>query len=91
MFIYEIFPRLGEIYFGELLGRKIFREANIQNEWQKLEEKLLSFAVLEHTKAWFSFYVWWEFYIYEILKNIIKLFFMSSLLTSRQKIIAKNF
>ena len=28
---YEIFPRLGEIYFGELLGGKIFREANIQN------------------------------------------------------------
>ena len=29
-FIYEIFPRLGEIYFGELLGGKILREANIQ-------------------------------------------------------------
>ena len=30
-FIYEIFPRLGEIYFGGLLGGKILREANIQN------------------------------------------------------------
>ena len=30
-FIYEIFPRLGEIYFGGLLGAKILREANIQN------------------------------------------------------------
>ena len=27
----EIFPRLGEIYFGGLLGGKILREANIQN------------------------------------------------------------
>ena len=30
-FIYEIFPRLGEIYLGKLLGGKILREANIQN------------------------------------------------------------
>ena len=29
--IYEIFPRLGEIYFGELLGGKILRKASIQN------------------------------------------------------------
>ena len=28
---YKIFPRLGEIYFGELLGGKILRETNIQN------------------------------------------------------------
>ena len=30
-FIYEIFLRLGEIYFGELLGGKLLREANMQN------------------------------------------------------------
>ena len=30
-FIYEIFPRLGDIYFGGLVGGKILREANIQN------------------------------------------------------------
>ena len=30
-FMYEMFPRLGEIYFGGLLGGKILREANIQN------------------------------------------------------------
>ena len=28
-FIYEIFPRLGDIYFGVLLGRKTLREVNI--------------------------------------------------------------
>ena len=44
-FIYEIFSRLGEIYFGELFGGKILRKANIQNGWHKLEEKWLSFVV----------------------------------------------
>ena len=34
--MYETFPRLGEIYFDELLGGEIFREANIQNRWHKL-------------------------------------------------------
>ena len=38
MIIYEIFPRLGEIYFGELLGGKFFREANTQERLHKLEE-----------------------------------------------------
>ena len=38
MIIYEIFPRLGEIYFGELLGGKILREANTQERLHKLEE-----------------------------------------------------
>ena len=33
-----MFPRLGEIYFGGLLGGKILREANIQKV-DKLEEK----------------------------------------------------
>ena len=63
--MYETFPRLGEIYFDELLGGKIFREANIQNRWHKLEEKWLSFVVFEHNiRAWFLFYVLWEFNIY---------------------------
>ena len=30
-FIYKIFPRLSEIYFGGRLDGKILREANIQN------------------------------------------------------------
>ena len=30
---------MGEIYFGGLLGGKTLRRANIQNGWQKLEEK----------------------------------------------------
>ena len=29
MFIYEIFPRLSDIYFGGLLGKKTLREVNI--------------------------------------------------------------
>ena len=57
-----LFPCLGEIYFDGLLGEKILREANIQKGWHKLEEKWLSFVVFEHIGAWFSFYVWWEFY-----------------------------
>ena len=28
-FTYEIFPRLSDIYFGVLLGRKTLREVNI--------------------------------------------------------------
>ena len=59
--IYEIFPRLGEIYFGELLGGKILRKASIQNGWHKLEEQWLSFVVFENIRVWFSFYVLWEF------------------------------
>ena len=43
--------RLGEIYFGELLGRKILRKANIQNGWHKLEEKWLSFVVFGNIRA----------------------------------------
>ena len=63
-FIYEIFPRLGEIYFAELLGGKILREVNIQNGWHKIEQKWLSFAAFENIRAWFSIYVWWEFFVY---------------------------
>ena len=62
--MYEIFPSLGEICFGKLLGGKILREANIQNEWHKLEEKRLSFFVFENIRVWFSFYIWWEFYVH---------------------------
>ena len=29
--MYDIFPCLGEIYFGEMLGWKVLRKANIQN------------------------------------------------------------
>ena len=50
-------PRLDEIYFCGLLSMKILREANIQNGWQKLEEKRLNFVVFEYIRAWFSFYV----------------------------------
>ena len=62
--MHEIFPSLGEICFGKPLGGKILGEANIQNEWHKLEEKWLSFVVFENTRGWFPFYVWWEFYVH---------------------------
>ena len=35
-----IISRLGEIYFGGLLDRKILQETNIQNGWHKLDENL---------------------------------------------------
>ena len=37
-FIYEIFPRLSDIYFGGLLGREILWETKIQNCRHILEE-----------------------------------------------------
>ena len=50
--MYEIFPRLGEIYFGGLLRGKILEEANIQSGWHKLDEKWLSFVIFEYVKTW---------------------------------------
>ena len=81
----EIFPRLGEIYFGELLGGKILREANIQNGLLKLEEKWFSFVVFEHIRARFMFSLM-------VVRQLLdtqsqQKTFMSSLLTSRQIIV----
>ena len=36
--MYEIFPRLVDIYFDRLLGGNILWETNIQNEWHILEK-----------------------------------------------------
>ena len=49
-FIYKMFPHLGEIYFGGLLGGKILREANIENGLHKLQEKWINFVVFEHIR-----------------------------------------
>ena len=81
----EIFPRLGEIYFGGLLGGKILREANIQNGLLKLEEKWFSFVVFEHIRANFMFSLM-------VVRQLLdtqsqQKTFMSSLLTSRQIIV----
>ena len=47
MFKYEIFPRLGEISFGGLLGGEILQENNIQYGWHKLQGKCPSSVVFD--------------------------------------------
>ena len=57
-FTYEMFPRLGEMYFGGLVGGKILREVNIKNEFHWLQEKLHSFGVFEHTRVRYSYFMY---------------------------------
>ena len=60
----QIFPRLGKIYFGCLLGGKILQETNIRNRWHKLDKKLLSCTVHNHVRAAYTYFICvWKFYV----------------------------